>query len=690
MSRKGSRSSRGSSATPEAPEVPENHETLDPRHASDAGADEEGAETQTALATEEPAQVELKIKGSDKSARAAAKRFGEGAAAKPPAVMTPGNDIEEPVDPTASLLSDGKNMVIVTRQKPRTIKAPDGSDFATNSRIPGRYTCPTSKAEIEELVFSQHGGSKYKCTIHPDTTDGENKILGHFTIEHPDPKCPPYIDGVTINLPEPEPETESIITRGDPTIRETDPLAQMRASLQRRLERAQMKKEIEELEAQIQDLEGKGKSGVNQNQPSAESEEMRKLREQNAQLQAQLAEKKVNDRFDRLETMVANLASKPAEKSGEDPTLKFMIEKMKSDDTRFTEMMKALTERQKAPVAATGEGDLDKFLDRVTKLQAITGSGPSKGGGRLSDLESKLIDMSFERLTNPGGSDEDEVGEDAEDVMKLAVKQFAPILKTFVEKKMDQESTATNGAPISKERLQQIYTEAATAAAKKVQEDLLSQGLHLVQDPSGKLVALPASKSGVKPTVPPRQAASRIVSQTKTAEGVVKKVLVEPADLSKKSSPPGNAAPAEVSEPPKGGEDVKSGVFPMLGPNNSELKIPFPVRPGDMKYDRKYSVNFVLDGIRSEIRQSLPQRAQHDQKIESYVIGDAIEFLDEEILDQLDGVDSGAKLESLLSPWGDAEKILEIKKAGEDEVVGSYLRKLVLSIQREWQSEKAR
>src|SRR6185369_5671221 len=111
--------------------------------------------------------------------------------------------------------------------------------------------------------------------------------------------------------------------------------------------------------------------------------------------------------------------------------------------------------------------------------------------------------------------------------------------------------------------------------------------------------------------------------------------------------------------------------------------------PGELKYDRKYSVNFVLDGIRSEIRQGLPKKAEVSEKVDSYVIGDAIQYLDDEILDAIGAIDSGPQLEKLLAPWGDAPKIEEIKKAGDDEAVASYLRKLVLSIQREWDREKS-
>jgi hypothetical protein len=696
-----SRSKKSSSRPPSVPAPEENREPEEQRHGSEGDTGTTATETlPEETLPEESAQVQLTIKGSDKSARAAARRFGEGMTRPAPPVISNGGESDDPVDPIADLLSDGKNMVLVTRQKPRMIQGPDGRDHATNVRIPGAYTCPTSKAEIEELVFQQHGGAKYKCTIHPDTTDGANKILGHFTIEHPDSKCPPYIDGVTINLPEPQPDTSSIPTEGDPHLKETDPLAMARTALQRRLERAQVRKEIEELEAQVKEMEGtKTASPV---VASAEAEELKRLREQIAERDRQLvekdrllSEKKVSDRFDKLEGSIAELASALKNGAGAKPAVNieesFMMTMLKQTQQHSKDMIELMKTTVKP--APSQDGDMDKMLDRLQKLQTITGGGPGKGSRGLSSLEEKLIDMSFERLTSGGGGDGDEGDiEDLEGAVKLAIKQFAPIAKTYVEKKMDQESKAAGGAPISPEQVKQIYAEAAQAAAKKVQDDLAVQGLVLQQTTDGRLVALPATKAGGKPVVPPRSAGTKVMSETRTAGGVVKKISIQPDNLTGRPKPDQTAsapAPEPAAELPKGDDVPKCGVFPMLGANGADLKIEFPVRPGDLKYDRKYSVNFILDGIRSEIRQGLPLKAQTDPKIESYVIGDAIEYLDDEILDQLDNVDSGPALEAILGPSGDAGKISEIKKAGDEEIVASYLRKLVMSIQREWQREKA-
>lgn len=681
MSRsKGTRSSRAPHPDPESPE-----EVREPEvegHNPENGTAEAEPETATAIATEEPAQVQLTIKGSDKSARAAAKRFGEGAGSKPPQTVTlPNDDVPENIDPISALLSDGKNMVLVTRQKPRTVNGPDGADVVANVRIPGKYECPTSIAEIEEMVFEQHGGSKYKCTIHPDTSDGANKTpLGHFTINHPDPKCPPFISGVTTDLPQdPEPENQ-IPTHGDPHLRETDGLVKLRADAERRLERARVRKEMKELEAEAKRLENEidndGKPAAPL-VPPGESDEIRKLREQNAVLMEQLKEKKVNDRFDKLEDSIARLAAavtagataKPAANDGDSLALK-MLNQSQQHAKDMIEMMKDKVK----PAAATGDGDLDKMLDRLQKLQALTGTTPNnnKGTGRLSELESRLIDMSWKKLT--GGDDNDDEGgdpDDMESVAKLAIKQFAPIAKTFVEKKLDQAASENGGGPLTKQQIERIYSEASEAATKKIQDDLSTQGLRLAATTDGKIVALPAPK---KAAVPPRH--QREESEVrKTADGgTVKVVRVQPADLSEKK-------PVKVGE-----EEIVQAEFPGLGPNGTVLKVEIPPMPGAVQYDRKRNVNFILDSIRSEIVQQIPKERPDD----SFVIGDAMDLLDGEILERISNVETGDQMEAILSEFGDAARINEIKEAGKDEAVKGWLRRLVLSMGDAWRAKKAK
>jgi hypothetical protein len=684
MSRKPSKS-RPSDLSSNGGDVPE-----DPALGSGAGTvltETEPIPDAPESPADEPAQVQLTIKGSDKSARAAAKRFG-GDTTKPAPVATPASDVEPP-DDTDALLADGRNMVVVQRQFPKSVEMADGTRRRCAIKLPDRYQCPTTREEIENDVFDRHGGKKYKCTIHPATTNGEEKMLGFFTIEHPEVDAEPFFEDAPTaaqqQAAQQDPRTMIPTSASDPTMRETDPLIKLRQDLERRLERARVKKEIEELESQVRDMEGGNKPPAPA-LPVGESDEVKKLREQNAQLAAQLAEKKVNDRFDKLETSITSLAqsiaalatAKPAS-SGESDVMKFLTKKMDSDATQISTLMTALTTKAAAPVRSSGD-ELDTFLNRAEKLKAITGAGEGKGT-RLSELEGRLIDMSFDNLMAGGGGKEGgESGSEYEDVAKLAVKEFAPILKSLVETQMKKEP----GGVVSKEREQQIHAEAAQAVAKKVHDDLMAQGIQLTPDASGRLIAMQVPKGKI--AVPPRHAGTKVVSEQRSSGGTVKQIAIQPTDLTKKTQP---VAPAEAA--PGEGGDVKHGVFPMLGEGGATLKIPFPVHPGEMKYDRKFAVDFVLHGIRSEIRQGFPQQAAENKHVESYVAADAIEFLDDELLDRLEAIDSGPQLEALLmESGGDRAQVDEIKKAGEDEAVASFLRRLIKTVQAEWIKEKAK
>ncbi len=633
-----------------------------------------------------PAQVNVTMKGSDRAVRAAAKRFG-GDAGQQSATRRPAAPAPEPelapegptIDPIAVLLADGKNMVMVTRQKPRTVTGPDGREVPTNIRIPGRFTCPTTKSEIEEQIFEREGGSKYKCTIHPDTTDGETKILGHFTIEHPDPKCPPYVDGVTINVPEPEVDERVDFTKiptgsGDPTMRETDSLFKLKQDAERRIERARIRKEYLQMEREAKRLEAELDSDENPAPAvsTSESDEIKKLREQLAEKDRALAEKKSDERFSKLESAIAALATavttKPAAAEGESLIMKMMTQSQQHAN-QMIELMKS--QNKPAPQA----DNLDAMLERFSKMKNVFG----KDDSRVSDFQNKIMEMAMDRFMDGGGSggSERESDEDTDDVLKLGLKQLTPILKTYVEKTLDKETKG--GTEPSPERVKQIYAEAAQKAAQQLALQMQRDGLMIATTADGRPVALPGPK---KAAVPPRHVPPKVLSERATAEGVVKTIQIQPDDLSKKQAPRPAAPPAIQEE-----EDVvKYAEFPGLGAGNGNLKVAIPPAPGDMKYDRKTSVNFILDAIRSEIKQEIPR----SPKNESFVPSDALELLDTEILDRMSGVDSGEQLETLLSEFGDKAKIDEIKTAGQDEVVKSWLRRIFNTISEVHVSSKAK
>jgi hypothetical protein len=627
-----------------------------------------GTQTQTETldkdleTSEEPAKVKYQVEGSPRAVEAAARKLANNPPQRPAAAPEVDKDLP-PEDPVTALLSDGKNMVIVTRQTPRSIRNGRGEKFVTNSRLPGKYTCPTSVAAIEDQVFGEHGGQRYKCTIHPDTSNGENQILGHFTIEHPDPGVGPFIEGVT-DVEEEQEETQ-IPTHGDPTLRETDTLVEVREQLKRQLERANTMKEIQETKRLIKSIQDEidGKTAAAASAIDPRDAEIARLRAENA-------EKKTNDRFDKLENAIASLATaiatKPAAPAGPDPLMTFMVERMKSDDTRFTALMTALTAKQHTPPPpATPPVTLESTLDTITKVKNLVSP---KGDSAMADLQSQLLQSAIDRL-NGGGDDAAPAEEDEQDVVKYGIKQLTPVLKTWVEKTMEKETAAAGGEGISKERVKEIYAEAAQKAARDLAEKWQREGLVVVTGADGKPSALPAPKKGA--TVPPRHAGSKVIAERMTAEGRVKTVQVERADLK----------PAKESNSNKEGGDVKFAEFEGLGEGGTKLKVELPPVPGDMKYDRKRSVNFVLDAIRSEIRMGVPEKKEGDVTAESYVPSDALEYLDDEILAQIADVDSGETLEKVVGPWSDPARIAEIRDAGKkDESTASWLRRIFLTI----------
>ncbi len=637
----------------------------------DNGHEETPEVQETAEVAEPPAKMRVQIEGTAGAVRAAARKVGN--SPPTPVVATPADDIEPPIDNTDALLADGRNMVVVQRQFPKAVTLGDGTKRRCAVKLPDRYACPTTREEIENDVFDRHGGKKYKCTIHPATTNGESQILGFFTIEHPDSEAQPFFE----DDPQPEFDPRTAITPGneDKTMHETDNLAEVKARLQRRLDRAETLKEIKQMEKLTKDAERELESDGKPPAPpvsSSESDEVKKLREQNALLQAQLAEKKVNDRFDKLEDSITKLATaiaaKPVEKPADDPFMKFMFEKMKSDDTRMTALMDTITKvanKPPAAAAASPEDNFDKMLERLTKMKTVFGAKDS----RVSELEDKLIDASMDRLL--GGGDEERGPVDEEDAFKFALKQMTPVIKAYVEKKVGQREDDTGEAP-NKEELKKIYEEAGKKAAQEIAEKWQKEGLVVRADGSRPALPAPAGKQQV-PARHVRQGdrPGVVTNVQNTPEGQVKTVNVQPHDLSKKPTP--------HSEPQGKKEETvaKYTQLPGLGENGSALKVELPAQPGDLKYDRKRSIDFVLDSIRSEILQGMPSKSPDD----SVVPGDALELLDDEILAKIAVVENGEQLEREIGPWCDPVKIQAVKDAGnQNEETKSWLRRIFITI----------
>jgi len=629
--------------------------------------------------TEEPAKMKVSIEGTARAVATAAKRVSGGT--QPPPRPEKEESDEPPADPLAPLLADPKNMVVVTRKFPRVFHLRNGDKVRCAVKV-DKYACPMRREQIEEDVFDRFGGQSYNVTIHPNTTIGENTILGAFEIEHPNPEAPPYIDDPEGDAQEAaEAMGRSIPGGTDPTLRETDPLAAAKISLERRLDRARMKKEIKDLERMVKEVEGDDDEKKPPALPSGPDPRDKEI----ADLKAALVEKKVDDRFSAMQNSIADLtrtvqsfANRPPVEhksgGGEDSLVLKILTQSQSHSKEMLDLVKTMNK----PAAQTADAseNFDKMLDRFAKMKTAFGDGDS----RVSKLQDQLLEMAMERVL--GGGEE---GGDEEDTMKFAIKQFTPVLKTYVEKQVEkEEKTDKDGKKqeVSKERMKEIYQEAAGKAAKDLEEKWRKEGW-LVRDPKiqggGQKPGLPAPQK--KPQIPQKGGSpGKVVARKETSEGIVEHIQIEPADLSQKTTPRGDAATAEAKH--EEAEEVQYTDMPGIG------KVEIPPKPGEMRYDRKKAVNYVLNSILSEIAEGTPQKAANDSKIESYIPADALEFLDNELLAEIHKATSGGELEGTLGKWGDREKLDKIKEAGKDEIVDSWVRRAIRTTQDIWRDQQ--
>lgn len=213
---------------------------------------------------------------------------------------------------------------------------------------------------------------------------------------------------------------------------------------------------------------------------------------------------------------------------------------------------------------------------------------------------------------------------DGESDVKFAVKQISPILKNFVDKKL----TEPNPEEVpTKEQFKAAVQQEST----RVIQDLIRQGkLEIKAQPQG----LPA------PAPHPQK-------------------IGVPAEKKERPKPP----PQEEAPKPKEEE------APVEGP-------PLPDAPD---YDRKKAVDFVLDGIVHDIDAGFPE--------DTFLIGDALDHLDDEILDQLLKVTTGDDLEKVVGPHCTPEKLQTIKERGKNPRVKTWLTRVITTIQDEYRKE---
>ena len=603
------------------------------------------------------AHVDVRMRGTGAAVRKAASAFAE-----PPKLPEPAEPESDPeMDRIMKLLSDYRNAVIVTRVDPQVWYGQK-----VDVRCGTRWQCPITIDRISEDVFGRYGGTRFNCVIIPNSPNGELKPLGGFSVENPQDE-PPMKEGVPIGPANAQghPSIFQIppTAHADPTMRDSDsPVALARAAIRRKIETTRDKAELREALSALKELDEANAAPPAAKGPDPRDEEIKLLRDRLDGIEKGKSDDKWERRLESLTTLVEAQLKGGGKQQGNNDITQVLLAQLASSDTRFNTMMTSFTQTLQANAGGRRAPDEDAVLDKLAKYKTLFGNESDKSK-RLEDMAWEFL---MERMSGGGGPAE------TEDTVQYAIKQLTPVLKTYVEKKIDQDG---KGAALTPEQYKKMVHEEAAKQSRAIVEDLQRKG-YIVKAPGAKPAATPP-KIGQTPK------AGAPGEKSYPEEGTTKTVMIQPEDFSK--APP---RPALAGEPPAqpaaepAAQEEKPNMEKSVNLEGVGV-VPLPVSPQSRSYDRAASVNFVLDSITSEIVQRIP----HDRPDDSLACGDMLDRLDDDLLEDLSKVENGQALDKLLGEaGGDQAKIERIKQMGrEDPLVKTWLNRVISTVQEEYQ-----
>jgi len=377
-------------------------------------------------------------------------------------VASPAEEEEEtPAGTFGRLLAKPGYFVSVTRKRPKTFNG-----LRCPSRLPDAiYICPTSLGDIKEDVFARFGGETFHASIHREGPGGDAKTLDAIEIRNPDAVIPLH-EGVPIGAPEVHGDEEPMIPMEEEV---DDPSAQLARTVKEQIKAADQLAKLRHAKQVMKALKED-----DDGEAPRKGQEASKVRELEQRIAEMAATNQRERRFEKLESLVTQLAEGGVRgKGGDDSMMKLMITMMQSSDQRFQAMMSTFM-----PLIS-GQGkrhdDLDAQLERLSKLRSVFGEGSS----RLKSIEEKLMTKALDRLLD--GADERDSADQS--LGEIAIKEAAPIVRNIVDK-MGKDKVPTT-APTQEEFKRAVAQEAQRMVgelAKKWQ----SEG-YLVKLPQGAL-----------------------------------------------------------------------------------------------------------------------------------------------------------------------------------------------------------
>lgn len=556
------------------------------------------------------AQIRVTATGPAEQVRESLANFGGNGAdddvAEPEEEPEPDEEVDENTETFIKLLSSPKYFVSVSREMPSTHNGINCSGKLRNVR----YNCPTTFDAIRGEVFERFGGEAFNFYIHPRKTNGELTVVAAIQVRNPETDIP-LNEGREIGAPIIEP-TEEL---ADPAmaVDDNDPLRKIEASIAEQARVATTYSKLKMSRKLMKEMNREDEDEPARELAQTADPEVAILRKQISDMAVEQRMEKRQSAFeDRIMTAIEAMGA--SKKGGSDNAL--LIAMMQSADQKFQTMMTTFI-----PLLA-GQGkktdDIDVQLARLAKIREAMGGGD--GGGKLKGIEQKIMEKMMDRFFDGDDGGGGGATGDVADVAKVALKEFAPIAKTFVENRVGPPpANGPTKEEFSRAVVQEAQRISQTAAFREaLANDLAAKGLVIKAQPSAP--ALPAPAAGAAPK----------------AAGKVEKKVEE------------------------GDEEVVNGD-----------EIEPPPSPMSEAYSRKLAVDFVLDTVLREMV---------TRKEDGFAVGDILDRLDEELLTGLLSVNNADGLNKLIGPHADPAKLAAITNAAKSDVlIEEWVSKVILS-----------
>ena len=478
----------------------------------------------------EEVQVDARFRGKTEAVKSALRSYAEDPQREMEEVEKGHEEFDEKI---TSLLGDPKCFVIIERTEPVKFRG-----VFTGGEV-DRMKCPLSIHDIRERIAENHGGKKYRISIHPATPTGEMKTLTAFPLEMAGEENP-TLDQEEFEVPHPRgrrgfqlsESEEGWADNLDPTaVESSDPAVILSNHYRSQAKLAGEKMRMKSLQKSVQELDSEGEEDNS-------ASEVRDLR---AQMEISDRDRRLDERFSSLEGKLSNSGSNDLTvallkmmENGNQVQAQMRMEMMQQQNSLLTTFMEM--NKKTGP-----EEGFDSQLDRMVKMKtAMEGKGTSK-------IEDIMFDLLSDKLTGKP-SDEDPVSV----AVKEGIEALKPVLLELVSKK---PAIANSPAvPLSQEEARKAYEEAGRKAAQEIAQRLRKQQeLQALQNASNR-------KMDPAPTPP-----SPVVNPN------------PPAPIPLPPNPPAQTSPSQGFL-----EDIPPG----------------PQEPG---YDRNNAINFVLAAIIQEI-----------------------------------------------------------------------------------------